>query len=155
MPVPERDYLISRRMIMADVYSVNLGTGALGANARRAVEYYPYATATAANPFSRFGTPEIAFHKITSATGVGTNPGNADSVFSKVYRAVAEVAELYYINAVAANTVIIGIVANTNNGGGVGNTANDKTLKEAIDAAIGGGANVTVGAANTAVFQES
>jgi hypothetical protein len=137
---------------MADLYSTvqtvaNDGStlATLGANARKAE-----------NNFSRFGTRKLSFHKITSCTGVGTNPANANSVFQKALSGVAQVAELFYANAVAANTLIIGIAEDTDNGAGVGNTANDKTLKEAIDeSAFAGVATVTVGAADTAVFQLS
>jgi hypothetical protein len=137
---------------MADLYSVaaavdNAGatTVTIGANARKAE-----------NNFSRFGTRKLSFHKITGCTGVGTNPGNANSVFHKATSGVAQVAELFYANAVATDVLIIGIAEDNNNGAGVGNTANDKTIKEAIDeSAFAGTPTVTVGAADTAVFQAS
>lgn len=148
---------------MANLYSTTVtydNAGAaqatFGANAQRAVISYPGSSIAAANPYSQFGTRKISFHKITSCTGVATNPGNADSVFAKALRGVAQVAEIFYANAVSTNVLIIGIAEDTNNGAGVGNTANDKTLKEAIDeSAFAGVSTVTVGAADTAVFQAS
>jgi hypothetical protein len=143
---------------MADLYSQILRGDSstdytVGANARKSVISYPGSAIAAANPFSQLGTRKIKFHKITGNTGVGTSPEAADSVFNDTVRAIQEVAELYYINAVAANTCIIGIAEDNDNGAGVGNTDNDKTVKEAIDA--GTGNTVTVGAADTAVFQVS
>ncbi len=127
---------------MADLYASTVGSTTFGANARKSEE-----------PFYRFGTPDIAFHKITGVTGVGTNPDNANSVFHQAVRAVQEVAEVYFAKATATNVMVIGITANTNNGGGVGNTANDKTIANAIDTALS--LSVTVGAADSAVFQTS
>lgn len=127
---------------MADLYSSTVGSTTFGANARKSEE-----------PFYRFGTPDIAFHKITSVTNVGSSPDNANSVFHRAVNAIQQVAEVYFAKATATNVLVIGITANTNNGGGVGNTANDKTIAEAIDTALG--TTCSVGAADTAVFQTS
>ena len=113
---------------------------------------YPATAATSAvqNPNSQFGTRELAFHKITGATSGSTTN------FAAIILALQTVAEVYYVNAVAATTLAVAVAANTNNGAGVGNTANDVTMKEAIDNAVYAGVStVTVGAADTAVFQAS
>jgi len=138
---------------MADIKSVVVGSTTVGANYLKAAVTYPNSSSTAANPFSQFGTRELAWYKVTSCTGVGTNPGNADSVFAQALRGVANVAELFYAYATAANVLIIAIADNTNEGGGVGNTANDVTLKEAIDAATG--LTTTVGSKDSGVFATS
>jgi hypothetical protein len=144
---------------MADLYAVaqtysNAGAAqaTLGSNARTATIFYPGTAEAAANPYSQFGTRKLTFKKITAATGVGTNPENANSVFFRATQALQEVSELFYIEAVAANTLIVGIAEDTDNGAGVGNTDNDKTLKEALDA-VDGITSVTV--ATSGVFQTS
>jgi hypothetical protein len=134
---------------MPSIISTTVGSTTVGANFAKAVSTYPNATSAVQNPNSQFGTRELAFHKITGATtGSTTN-------FAAIILALQTVAEVYYVNAVAATTLIVAVAANTNNGAGVGNTANDVTMKEAIDNAVYGTSTVTVGAADTAVFQTS
>lgn len=133
---------------MADLYST------LGGNARRSAYAYPNTAFTAANPMSLLGTRELAFHKITGLTAVGTNSGNANSIYSRALRALQQVAEVYYAFTPAADVLVVAVAANTNNGLGESNTANDKTIKEALDAEFAGDPlTSTVGAANANVFQ--
>jgi hypothetical protein len=71
----------------------------------------------AENPFSRFGTPELTFLKVTGLTGVGTGAGLADSLYQKALRGIAATAEIYYANAQSADVLIVGIVSNTQTAG--------------------------------------
>ena len=149
MAVPERDY-IKGEHIMPSIISTTVGSTTVGANFAKAVSTYPNATSAVQNPNSQFGTRELAFHKITGATSGSTTN------FAAIILALQSVAEVYYVNAVAATTFAVAVAANTNNGAGAGNTANDLTMKEAIDNAVYAGVStVTVGAADTAVFATS
>jgi hypothetical protein len=103
----------------------------------------------AENPFSRFGTPELTFLKVTGLTGVGTNAGNANSLYSKALRGIAATAELYYANAQSADVLIVGIVANTQtagdvkpSGGGIDTGTGYNLLEAAINASTGGSSTV-------------
>jgi hypothetical protein len=133
---------------MPSIISTTVGSTTVGANYAKAVSTYPAATSAVQNPNSQFGTRKLAFYKVTGATAGSTTN------FAAIQLAIQTVAELFYVNAVAATTLIIAIADDTNEGAGVGNTANDRTLTEAIDL-VYGTATVTVGAANTAVFQAS
>jgi hypothetical protein len=104
----------------------------------------------AENPFSRFGTPELTFLKVTGLTGVGTNSGNADSLYQKALRGVALTAEMYFASAPSADVLIVGIVANTQTTGDAKSAANGGVdtgdgygiLEAAINASTGGTSTV-------------
>jgi hypothetical protein len=100
----------------------------------------------AENPFSRFGTPELTFLKVTGLTGVGTNAGNANSLYSKALRGIAATAELYYANAQSADVLIVGIVANTQSTADsqTDTTAGYGLLEAAINASTAGTSTVAV-----------
>ena len=103
----------------------------------------------AENPFSRFGTPELTFLKITGLTGVGTAPTAANSLYQKALRGVAATAEIYYANAQSADVLIVGIVSNTQTagdtkpaGGGIDTGAGFGILEAAINASTAGTSTV-------------
>jgi hypothetical protein len=103
----------------------------------------------AENPFARFGTPELTFLKVTGLTGVGTNAGNANSLYQKALRGIAATAEIYYANAQSADVLIVAIVANTQTngdtkpaGGLVDTGTGYGILEAAIDASTGGSSTV-------------
>jgi hypothetical protein len=133
---------------MPSIISTTVGSTTVGANYAKAVSTYPNASSAVQNPMSQFGTRELTFYKITSATtGSTTN-------FAAIQNAVALVAETFFVFASAATTLIVAVAANTDNGAGDGNTANDRTIKEAIDTAVYGGVS-TVTVATSGVFQTS
>lgn len=94
---------------------------------------------TYAGPFSSFGTRVLAFYLVDIAN-LETTPYASDSVFAKVLRGVAQVAELYYVGTPTADGVIIAIAADTD---GSTTASNGQTLAEAIDAATAGTSTVT------------
>jgi hypothetical protein len=103
----------------------------------------------AENPFSRFGTPELTFLKVTGLTGVGTGATAADSLYQKALRGVALTAEIYYANAQSADVLIVGIVSNTQTngdtkpaGGGIDTGTGYNILEAAINASTGGSSTV-------------
>lgn len=101
----------------------------------------------AENPFSRFGTPELVFLKVTGLTGVGTNSGNANSLYQKALRGVAATAEIYFASAPSADVLIIGIVANTQTAGDVkpaGGLIDTGTGYNILEAAINASTEDTV-----------
>jgi hypothetical protein len=140
-----------------DTYD-NAGSGVAktGDNANRSVVYYPNAAVTIADPFSQFGTRELTFAKITGVTGVGDSSTAAASKAARLQRAIATVAEVFFFYTPAANVAAVAYAANTNNGGGEGNTNNDRTIAEAIDLEFASeGYTSTVATALTSVFQTS
>ncbi len=121
----------------------------VAANYQRSVVYYPNASATQANPYVNFGTPALTFLKVTGLTGVGTNAGDANSLFTKALRGVASTAELYYASAPSADVLIVAIVANTQTdgdtkpaGGLIDTGTGYGILEAAINAATGGTSTV-------------
>jgi hypothetical protein len=103
----------------------------------------------AENPFSRFGTPELTFLKITGLTGVGTGATAADSLYQKALRGVAATAEIYFAHAQSADVLIVGIVSNTQTagdtkpaGGGIDTGTGFGILEAAINASTAGTSTV-------------
>ena len=131
-----------------------VGSTTFAANYNRVVEYFPNATATAANPTDYTQTRRLTWYKITSLTGVGTNPGNADSVFAKAIRGAQIVGEVAYAYAPAANVFVVAVFTDTNNGAGVGNTNNDIIMEDAVEGSTGI-SGTTVTTTLTDVFQTS
>ena len=141
---------------MPSIISTTVGSTTVGANFQRAAVYFPNASATAANPYSQFATRQLTFAKITGLTAVGTNSGNANSIFSRAIRAAQRVCEVHFAYTSAANTLILAYATDTDNGAGVGNTSNDVTLTEALDAEFTvDGLTSTVTTTLTSVFQTS
>jgi|Laugrespbdmm15sd_2_1035082.scaffolds.fasta_scaffold02624_2 hypothetical protein len=103
----------------------------------------------AENPFSRFGTPDLIFLKITGLTGVGTGATAADSLYQKALRGVAATAEIYFAHAQSADVLIVGIVSNTQTagdtkpaGGGIDTGTGFGILEAAINASTAGTSTV-------------
>lgn len=85
-------------------------------------------------PGFNFGTPALAFYKIT-LTGIETNYANSDSVFAKTINALQGFAELYGVGTPASGAVVIVVNENTQQD----STGNDWAEAEAaMDAASGG-----------------
>lgn len=132
-----------------------VGSTTFAANYNRVVDYYPNSSATAANPVPGYTqTRRLRWYKVTSLTGVATNPGNADSVFQKAIRGVQLVAELAYAYTPATGVFIFAVFEDTDNGNGVGNTDNDIIMEDAIEGSTGV-SGTTVSSTLTDVFQTS
>ena len=134
-----------------------VGSTTFAANYNRVVDYFPNNAATAANPVTYTQTRRLRWYKATGVTNVASNPGNADSIFQKAIRGVQVVAELAYAYTPATGVFIFAVFEDTDNGGGVGNTNNDVTMEEAIEASISptGAINITLSSTLTDVFQTS
>lgn len=161
MPVPERDQdLEIRRKIMADLYStvatVNNSGGTqatFGSNARRAVVFYPNTSATAASPFTQFGTRELVLLKATAGSGTPFTAASIDDASSNYFAAINAIqgfGEVFHVQRVS-DTVIAFMVAldtlqdsdaSTNVPGGYGD------IEAAIGAAVSGSLTFTVAAAS-------
>lgn len=88
-------------------------------------------------PYSKFGTRELTFVNVDVAN-IETNPGNADSVFAQVVRAMQQVAEIYYVGTPASSGVVFIVASDTL----VNSTdSNSQTIAEAMTA---GGLTATV-----------
>jgi hypothetical protein len=131
-----------------------VGSTTFAANYNRVVDYFPNSSATAANPVTYTQTRRLRWYKVTSLTGVFTNPGNADSVFQKAIRGVQLVAELAYAYTPATGVFICAVFEDTDNGNGVGNTNNDIIMEDAIETSTGV-TGTTVSSTLTDVFQTS
>ena len=131
---------------MPSIISTTVGSTTVGANFAKAVSTYPNATSAVQNPMSQFGTRALTFYKVTGATAGSTTN------FAAIQNAVALVAETYFVFASAATTLIIAVATDTNEGAGVGNTSNDRTITEAIDTVYG---TPTVTVSTSGVFQTS
>lgn len=80
----------------------------VAANYQRNVVYYPNSVATAANPFTQFGTRELSFLKVTK-TGFFTAAtfGTANSNTAKVIRGIQLQAELYGVQRLDDDNLIV------------------------------------------------
>lgn len=67
----------------------------------------------AKNPFSKFGTRELMFLKVTGLTGVGTNSELANSLFAKAIRGAQQMAEIYFVSAPSADVFVMAVAADT------------------------------------------
>ncbi len=133
-----------------------VGSTTFAANYNRSAVYYPNASATAANPYSQFATRQLTFAKITGITAVGTNSGNANSLFARAIRAIQLVGEVHFAYTPAADVLVVAYATDTDNGAGVGNTNNDATTKNVLDTEFTAETlTATVTTTLTSVFQTS
>ena len=81
-----------------------------------------------------FLTKDIDFYSFTGYTGVHTNPGDADSVFHKLVRAIASEANIVVMGTPLADDLVVGL-----EGGyaGAGSTGAAAQLEAVADAATG------------------
>jgi hypothetical protein len=145
---------------MADVYSVAQtvsNTGATiattGANAKRAVVYYPGAAVAGASPYSQFGTRELTLLKATAGSGTpfaASTLDDADSDYFEAINAIQSFGELFYVARVSDTVIAFMIAEDTRNGSEVGSNVQAATygrLEAALGANVTGGLTFTVAAA--------
>ena len=132
---------------MADITSLAVGSTTVGANYQKA-----------ATPFA-YGIRDLTWIKV-QFTGIGTNAGNANSVYAKTLRGLQNVAEVWFSATTASNFAVFAVSAGTlettdgNTDGGAGTNANSyATIEAAIEAVTGNGATISTGITN--VFQTS
>ena len=145
---------------MADVYTVaqtvnNAGAtvATLGANARRAVVYYPGTAVAGASPYSKFGTRELTILTATAGSGTPFTTGSLDDANSDYFQAIntiADFGEIFYVTRVS-NTVIAFMIAEDTRNGSETATPNTQgtgygRLETALGAAVSGGLTFTVAA---------
>lgn len=125
---------------MADITSTTVGSTTVGANYNRNVVYYPNTSATAANPFSQFGTRKLSLLKITK-TGVFTAAtfGTANSNTAKAIRGLQSMAEVWYVGRIDDDNLGVIVSADTLS---ASDAANDETqgyglLEAALNTAMG------------------
>jgi hypothetical protein len=148
---------------MADIYSVaqtynNAGVAITasntGANAKRAVVYYPGTAVAGASPFSQFGTRELVLLKATAGSGTpfaASTLDDADSDYFEAINTIADFGEIYFVQRVS-DTVIAFMIANDTRNGSETATPNTQAatygrLETALGAAVTGGLTFTVAAA--------
>ena len=83
---------------------------------------------------------DLEIYTIAGATGIHTNPSNADSVFHKTLRAISSEANVVMVGTPAANDLTVVLEGNY---AGKGATAAAAQLKAVIDAATGTTTTVT------------
>jgi hypothetical protein len=144
---------------MADVYAVaqtytNAGVAdaTLGANARRAVVYYPGTAVAGASPYSKFGTRELTLLKATAGSGTPFSAGTLDDANSDYFKAIntiADFGEIFFVTRVSDTVISFMIAEDTRNGADSGNTQGTGygLLETALGAAVTGGLTFTVVAA--------
>ena len=146
---------------MADVYSVaqtvsNAGAtvATLGANARRAVVYYPGTAVAGASPYSKFGTRELTILTATAGSGTPFAAGTLDDANSDYFQAIntiADFGEIFYVTRVSDTVIAFMIAEDTRNGSETGTPNTQATtygrLETALGAAVSGGLTFTVAAA--------
>jgi hypothetical protein len=147
---------------MADIYSVrqtsdNTGTqiaaANAGANARRAVIYYPGAAVAGASPYSQFGTRELTLLKATANGGTPFATGTLDdaaSDYAAAINAIQTFGEVFYVTRVSDTVIAFMIAEDTRNGADSGNTQGTGygLLEAALNAAVSGSDTFTVAAAS-------
>jgi len=148
---------------MADIYSVrqtsdNSGTqiaaANAGANAKRAVVYYPGSAVAGASPYSQFGTRELVLLKATAGSGTpfaASTLDDADSDYFEAINAIQSHGELFYVTRVSDTVIAFMIAEDTRNGAEVGSNVQATTygrLEAALGAAVSGSLTFTVAAAS-------
>ena len=126
---------------MADVYSTVVEGTTVGANSRKVLGD----GSSGAGPFTRFGTPQLQAIKVVSATvNFATSYTGSNSNFSKAVRALANLAEIYYIGIpqnLANGFVALVHTSKTDSGNGFGASTNFdgsyENIEDEIGAAIG------------------
>ncbi len=126
---------------MADVYGTVVEGTTVGANSRKILGD----GTSGAGPFTRFGTPQLQAIKVVSATvNFATSYTGSDSNFSKAVRALAGLAEIYYVGIpqnLANGFVALVHATKTDSGNGFGaSTSFDgsyENIEDEIGAAIG------------------
>jgi hypothetical protein len=68
-------------------------------------------------PSTRFSTRDLAFASITGVTGIESDAGLSNSLFSRVVRSVQTQAEIYAVGTPASGAVIIVVAIDTANDG--------------------------------------
>jgi hypothetical protein len=147
---------------MADIYTVaqaynNAGAeitaARAGANAKRAVVYYPGTAVAGANPYSQFGTRQLTLLKATAGSGTPFAAGtldDADSDYFEAINAIQSFGELFYVARVSDTVIAFMIAEDTRNGSEVGSNVQADTygrLEAALGANVTGGLTFTVAAA--------
>lgn len=131
---------------MADVYSTTVGSTTVGANARRAVVYYPNASATAASPYSQFGTRQLTLLKATAGGGTpftAASLDDADSAFQKSIQALQNFGELFYITRISDTVIGFAYAEETRNGAEANSNVQADTYG-ALEAQLGTATGQTV-----------
>ena len=146
---------------MADVYAVAQtvsNTGATiattGANAKRAVVYYPGAAVAGASPYTNFGTRQLTLLKATAGSGTPFAAGtldDADSDYFEAINAIQSFGELFHVQRVSDTVIAFMIAEDTRNGSEAGSNVQADTygrLEAALGANVTGGLTFTVAAAS-------
>ena len=148
---------------MADIYSVRqtsdnagaqIAAANAGANAKRAVIYYPGAAVAGASPYSQFGTRELTLLKATAGSGTPfatSTLDDADSDYFEAINAIQSFGELFYVTRVSDTVIAFMIAEDTRNGSEVGSNVQATTygrLEAALGANVSGGLTFTVAAAS-------
>jgi hypothetical protein len=146
---------------MADVYAVAQtvsNTGATiattGANAKRAVVYYPGAAVAGASPYTNFGTRQLTLLKATAGSGTPFAAGTLDDADSDYYEAINAIqsfGELFHVQRVSDTVIAFMIAEDTRNGSEAGSNVQADTygrLEAALGANVTGGLTFTVVAAS-------
>ena len=79
-------------------------------------------------------TKDLEIYTIAGATGIHTNPSNADSIYHKTLRAISSEATIVMVGTPAANDLTVVLEGNY---AGKGSTGAAAQLKAVIDAATG------------------
>jgi hypothetical protein len=148
---------------MADIYSVrqtsdNTGTqiaaANAGANAKRAVIYYPGAAVAGASPYSQFGTRELTLLKATANGGTPFATGTLDdagSDYAAAINAIQTFGEVFYVTRVSDTVIAFMVAENTRNGAEPSSNVQADTygqMEAALNAAVSGSDTFTVEAAS-------
>ena len=146
---------------MADVYAVAQtvsNTGATiattGANAKRAVVYYPGAAVAGASPYTNFGTRQLTLLKATAGSGTpfaAATLDDADSDYFEAINAIQSFGELFHVQRVSDTVIAFMIAEDTRNGSEAGSNVQADTygrLEAALGANVTGGLTFTVAAAS-------
>ena len=91
-----------------------------------------------------FLTRDIDFYSFTGYTGVHTNPGNADSVFHKLVRAIASEANIVVLGTPLANDLVVGLEGGYAGKGAVAAAAQLEAVADAGTGINGAVAAVTI-----------
>jgi hypothetical protein len=148
---------------MADVYSVRqtssnagaqIAAANAGANAKRAVVYYPNAAATAASPYTQFGTRQLTLLKATANGGTpfaAADIDDAASDYAAAINAIQTFGEVFHVQRVSDTVIAFMVAEDTRNGAEPSSNVQADTygqLEAALNAAVSGSDTFTVAAAS-------